>query len=125
MSLAVVTIPVVTPITDEPTAASVAERLRDMAQAGPAIAQAVDALARDGWEMVKPEAHNDGAFVDVIVAFTKDFEDEHAAESAARACVRASVHSERWFNADFGWNADHTHPEGPAHYEAVSWWMQL
>jgi hypothetical protein len=125
MSLAVVTIPVVTPITDEPTAATVAQRLRDLAEVGPAIAHAVDALARGGWEMVKPEVLNDGAFVDVILAFAKDFDDQHAAESAARACVRENALPGRWFNADLGWNANREHAGGPAHYEAVDWWMEL
>jgi hypothetical protein len=123
MSLAVVSIPVITPVHDEPTPESVAERLRDMAKVAPAIARAVTTLAAKGWEMTKPEAVHDGeAFVDVILAFTKDFPDAAAAEREARECVP----TERGrFNADLGWNANRAHPEGPTHYEAVEWWTEL
>jgi hypothetical protein len=125
MSLAVVSIPVVTPVHAEPTPESVAERLRDMAQIAPAIARAVTALAEHGWAMVKPEAvpdGEDGEYVDVLIAFTKDFPDAAAAEREARECVPAERGR---FNADLGWNANPAHPEGPTHYEAVEWWTSL
>lgn len=123
MPLAVVSIPVVTPVSDEPTPESVAQRLRDIAESAPHIALAVEQFAGGGWAMEPPETINDDAYVDIFLAFTREFADEHEAERAARRCLPHN--HDRYMNASLGWNARRDHPQGVTHHEAVEWWSEL